>query len=185
MQVVNIVCKDFRFILWSYNVYCNMFKYGKFLSYSKPHHFTVSIIDCLLLGLTIPGSRSILSPGLNPGISGSRSVIVCYSSSGWLLNTWTNFDNNMFSRFQLFVFNCFMVIQCDTKLFTIFIFYNTYSRGYKKVIRTLARFTESFVFYSIEFFPDIRKFHTGYKNIILENGCHIPFVFMPVIVTCS
>ena len=45
------------------------------------------------------------------------------------------------------------------------------------VIRTLARFTESFVFYSIEFFPDKRTFHTGYKNIILENGCHIPYVF--------
>ena len=33
------------------------------------------------------------------------------------------------------------------------------------VIRTLARFTESIVFYSIEFFPDIRTFHVGYKNM--------------------
>ena len=45
------------------------------------------------------------------------------------------------------------------------------------VIRTLARFTESFVFYSIESFPDIGTFHAGYKNIILENGCHILNIF--------
>ena len=38
------------------------------------------------------------------------------------------------------------------------------------VIRTLPRFTESFVFYPIEFVPDIRTFHAGCKNIILENG---------------
>ena len=38
---------------------------------------------------------------------------------------------------------------------------NTVDAGYK----TLARFTESFVFYSIEFFPDIRTFLAGYKNI--------------------
>ena len=29
------------------------------------------------------------------------------------------------------------------------------------VIGTLTRFTEPFVFYSIEFFPDIRTFHAG------------------------
>ena len=71
-----------------------------------------------------------------------------------------------------------MVIQCDTKLFAIFVFYNT---DYKDmpVIRTLARFTESFVrilFHGI-FFPNMRTLHTGYKNIILENCCHIPYVF--------
>ena len=32
------------------------------------------------------------------------------------------------------------------------------------VIRTITRFTESFVSYSIEFLPDIRTFHAGYKN---------------------
>ena len=32
------------------------------------------------------------------------------------------------------------------------------------VIRTLARFTESFVFYSIEFFQ-----HAGYKNMFLDS----------------
>ena len=35
------------------------------------------------------------------------------------------------------------------------------------VIRTLVRFTESFVFYSIESFPNIRTFHAGYNNLIL------------------
>ena len=40
----------------------------------------------------------------------------------------------------------------------------------KPVIRTLSRLTESFVFYPIEFVPDIRTFHAGYDNIILENG---------------
>ena len=33
------------------------------------------------------------------------------------------------------------------------------------VVRTLSRFTESFVFYPIEFVPDIRTFHAGYKNM--------------------
>ena len=33
------------------------------------------------------------------------------------------------------------------------------------VIRTLARFIESFVFYSIDFFPDIRTFHAGYRDM--------------------
>ena len=39
--------------------------------------------------------------------------------------------------------------------------------GYKNmpVIRTLTRFTESFVYYSIEFLSDIRTFHAGYKNM--------------------
>ena len=64
-------------------ILCNMLKYGKFLSYSKSRHFTaISIIlDCLLLGLTIPGSRSILSPGLNPRISVATWVIINYASS--------------------------------------------------------------------------------------------------------
>ena len=39
------------------------------------------ILDCLLLGLTIPGSRSILSPGLNPRISVATWVIINYASS--------------------------------------------------------------------------------------------------------
>ena len=38
------------------------------------------------------------------------------------------------------------------------------------VIRTLSQLIESSVFYPIEFVPDIRTFHDGYKNIILENG---------------
>ena len=25
-------------------------------------------------------------------------------------------------------------------------------------------------------FQDIRTFHAGYKNILLENGCHIPYI---------
>ena len=37
------------------------------------------------------------------------------------------------------------------------------------VIRTLARFTESFVFYSIDFFPDIRTIHAGYNNMFLDS----------------
>ena len=48
----------------------------------------------------------------------------------------------------------------------------TVDAGYKKtsyknmpVIGTLPRFTESFVFYPIEFMPDIRTFHGGYKNM--------------------
>ena len=45
------------------------------------------------------------------------------------------------------------------------------------IIRTLVRFNESFVFYSIDFFPDTSTFHAGYKNIKQENGCHIPYVF--------
>ena len=45
------------------------------------------------------------------------------------------------------------------------------------VIRTLARFTESFVFCSIEFFPEMRTFNAGWKNIILENGSYIPYIF--------
>ena len=54
--------------------------------------------------------------------------------------------------------------------------YSTVDAGYKNtsyknmpVIRTLTRFTESFVFYSIEIFA-------GYKNTLLENGCHIPYI---------
>ena len=41
--------------------------------------------------------------------------------------------------------------------------------GYQNmpVIRTLAQLTDSFVlYYSIEFFPDIRTFHAGYKDIL-------------------
>ena len=34
------------------------------------------------------------------------------------------------------------------------------------LIRTLPRFTESFLFYFIEFVPDIRSFHAGYKYIL-------------------
>ena len=38
------------------------------------------------------------------------------------------------------------------------------------VIKRLAQFTESFVFYGIEF--------SGYKNIIQENGAvYIPYIF--------
>ena len=33
------------------------------------------------------------------------------------------------------------------------------------VIKTLPRFIESFVSYPIEFVPDIRTFHAGYKNM--------------------
>ena len=55
------------------------------------------------------------------------------------------------------------------------------------VIRTLPRFTESFVFYPIEFVPDIRTFHAGYKNIpnirTLYWVTYIPVYFMPVIRT--
>ena len=45
------------------------------------------------------------------------------------------------------------------------------------VIRTLPRFTESFVFYLVKFLPEIRTFHAGYKNIILENGYIYSCVF--------
>ena len=59
------------------------------------------------------------------------------------------------------------------------------------VIRTLARFTESFVFYSIEFFADIRTFHVGYKNmpdirtLYWKTVAIYHIYFMPVIRTCS
>ena len=42
------------------------------------------------------------------------------------------------------------------------------------IIKTLDQLTKSVVFYPIEFFPDKRKFYSGYLNIVLENGCHIP-----------
>ena len=65
--------------------------------------------------------------------------------------------------------------------------------GYKNmpVIRTITRFTESFVSYSIEFLPDIRTFHAGYKNmpdirtIFRKRFSYITVYFMPVIRTCS
>ena len=59
------------------------------------------------------------------------------------------------------------------------------------VIRTITRFTESFVSYSIEFLPDIRTFHAGYKNmpdirtIFRKRFSYITVYFMPVIRTCS
>ena len=57
------------------------------------------------------------------------------------------------------------------------------------VIRTLSRFTESFVFYPIEFVPNIKTFHAGYKNmpdirtLYCETVTYIPVYFMPVIRT--
>ena len=59
------------------------------------------------------------------------------------------------------------------------------------VIRTLARFTESFVFYFIEFFPDIRTFHVDYKNMpdirtsYWKTVAIYQIYFMSVIRTCS
>ena len=56
-------------------------------------------------------------------------------------------------------------------------------------IRTLRRFTESFVFYPIEFVPDIRTLHAGYKNmpdigtLYCETVTYIPVYFMSVIRT--
>ena len=37
------------------------------------------------------------------------------------------------------------------------------------VIRTLAQCTESFVFYNTDFLSDIRAFHAGYKNMLLDS----------------
>ena len=63
---------------------------------------------------------------------------------------------------------------------THFIRYTVYAEyentDYKNmpVIRTLSRFTESFVFYDIEFVPDIRPLY--WKTVT-----YIPVYFMPVI----
>ena len=57
------------------------------------------------------------------------------------------------------------------------------------VIRTLSRFTESFVFYPIEFVPDIKKFHAGYKKmpdtrtLYWKTVTYIDVYFMPVVRT--
>ena len=57
------------------------------------------------------------------------------------------------------------------------------------VIRTLPQFTESFVFYPIEFVSDIKTFHAGYKNmpdlrtLYWKTVTYILVYFMPVIGT--
>ena len=56
------------------------------------------------------------------------------------------------------------------------------------VIRTLPRFTESFVFYPIKFVPDL-TFHAGYKNMpdirasYWKRVTYIPVYFMLVMRT--
>ena len=45
------------------------------------------------------------------------------------------------------------------------------------VIRTLARFTEPFCILFHRIFSRYKNIPCRYKNIILENGCHIQYIF--------
>ena len=82
-------------------------------------------------------------------------------------------------------------IRQQDKVYTVDAGYK--NTGYKDmpVIRILAQFTESFVFCNIDFLPDIRTFHAGYKNIpdirtlYWKTVALNPIQIMSVIRTCS